>query len=57
MVEPVAGSAGPYDSLELVRFHPNNFVHPLVAPQLEAFSAQLHGATGDPQEYQAFVLR
>lgn len=46
MVEPVSSSPGTYDSLQLVRLHPNQFVDALVAPQLETFPAKLHRPVG-----------
>ena len=42
MVKPMARTTRSNDALQLIRFHPNQFVHALVAPQLQAFSAQLH---------------
>merc|ERR1719319_917069 len=37
--------------------HPDDLVDPLVAPELEALPAQLHGATRHPQEDQPLVLQ
>ena len=42
MVEPMARATRSNNALQLISLDPNQFVHPLVAPQLQAFSAQLH---------------
>ena len=56
VVEPVAGPPCPDDPLQLVGLDPDYLVHPLIAPELEALPAQLHGPTGYPQKYEAIVL-
>ena len=55
MVEPVPGAAGPDDALELVCLDPDQLLHELVAPDVEALHPQLERATGDPQKNDAIV--
>ena len=44
VVQPVAGAARPNQALQLVGLHPDQLVHALVAPDLQALAAQLHRA-------------
>lgn len=44
VVQPVAGAPGADQALQLVGLHPHQLVHALVAPDLQALAAQLHGA-------------
>ena len=46
-----------YDPLQLICLDPNELVDPLVAPQLQTLSPQLHSAPGHPQEDQAVILK
>jgi hypothetical protein len=50
VVEPVAGSTCADNALQLVRLHPDQLVHALVPPQLEALASELHCAASHPQE-------
>jgi hypothetical protein len=56
VVQLIAGATRPNDALQLIGLDPNQLVHPFVAPQLEAFAAQLHGASLHPQENQSVVF-
>ena len=56
VVEPVPRATRTDDALQLVGFDPNDFVDSLITPESEALPAQLHGASGDPEEDVAVVL-
>lgn len=57
VVQPVSCPSGADNSLELVRLHPDDFVHPLVTPEFKALSAELHGSPCHPQENEPVILK
>ena len=42
MVEPMASPSSSDDALKLICFHPDDLVHPLIAPQFQTLPTQLH---------------
>ena len=48
VVEPVAGAARANQALQLVDLDPDQLVHSLVAPDVQALSAQFHGPPWPP---------
>lgn len=44
------------DPLELIGLHPNQFIHSLVSPKSQTFSAQLHGPSCHPKEDVTVIL-
>lgn len=57
VVEPVPSFPGDDKPTQLVSLDPDNLIHPPVPPFVETLSTQLHGPTGDPQEYYPIVLQ
>jgi len=43
VVQPVTCTACPNDALQLICLHPDNFIYPFITPEVQTFSAQLHG--------------
>jgi hypothetical protein len=44
MVQPMTCPTSSNNSLQLIGLHPDDLVNALIAPKLEAFSAQFHGS-------------
>ena len=45
MVDPVSSSSRAYEPLQLVCLDPQQFIDPLIPPECQALSPQLHGTT------------
>jgi hypothetical protein len=56
MIQPMSRPPRPNQPLQLVRFDPDKFADAFVAPDVQAFTAEFHGAAGDPEENEAVVL-
>ena len=57
VVDPVAGAPRADDALELVGLDPQQLLHELVAPQVQALAPELHRAPRHPEEDDAVVLQ
>jgi hypothetical protein len=45
VVQPVTCATSPNQAMQLVRFDPNQLIHAVIAPDLQAFSSKLHSTT------------
>ena len=56
MINPMSSPASPYEPLKLISFNPNQLINPLISPQCQALSSQLHSTASHPEEYEPIVL-